>query len=233
MGVLCGVDGCRDGWVAVFHDPANDVWGWRVSPSLDHLARVLPDASVIAIDVPIGLPPEGPRACDVAARRLLGRRHSSVFPAPIRPMLAASSHAEACTIGRGIDGRGISLQAWAILPKILEVDSAVRAQPELRRRVREVHPEVCFHAMSGGRGMEHSKSKPPGRAERLALLHREFPGTVDRALAERRSLHCALDDLLDAFAALWTACRIARGIAVILPERPEYDAEGLPMEMVA
>jgi hypothetical protein len=46
-------------------------------------------------------------------------------------------------------------------------------------------------------------------------------------------LEVADDDILDAFAALWTAERIAPGEAVTLPEVPPRDRHGLPMEMVA
>jgi predicted RNase H-like nuclease len=44
----------------------------------------------VVIDILIGLPDRGSRACDVEARALLGKpRSSSVFPAPIR---RASGH---------------------------------------------------------------------------------------------------------------------------------------------
>jgi len=38
-----------------------------------------------------------------------------------------------------------------------------------------------------------------------------------------------MDDLLDAFAVLWTARRIAEGKAVTLPARPPLDSFGLRM----
>ena len=54
------------------------------------------DLSLIVIDVPIGLLHAGERECDRAARKLIGKRRSSVFPAPIRAMLDAETYEEAC-----------------------------------------------------------------------------------------------------------------------------------------
>jgi hypothetical protein len=41
--------------------------------------------------------------------------------------------------------------------------------------LREVHPEVCFWALAGGRAMEHSKKTAAERRERLAVLMRYKP----------------------------------------------------------
>jgi hypothetical protein len=80
---LCGADGCRTGWVAITEDLESRALAWHVAPCLTTLAASTPPIDLIALDVPIGLPAAGPRARDVAARRLLGPgRASSVFPAP-------------------------------------------------------------------------------------------------------------------------------------------------------
>jgi len=49
-----------------------------------------------------------------------------------------------------------------------------------------------------------------------------------------RYLHkeVASDDILDAFAALWTAERIINRDAQSLPEEPPVDSAGLPMRIV-
>ena len=55
---------------------------------------------MIAVDMPIGLAERGPRACDIAARRVLPRgRKSSVFPPPRRAMLGCADWAEANALG--------------------------------------------------------------------------------------------------------------------------------------
>ncbi len=233
MALICGADGCRDGWVVVEENLDACEISWRVVPTLRDLATGKSSPQIIALDVPIGLPDEGSRACDKEARKLLGPgRASSVFPAPIRPILQASSHAEASAARVAVEGKGLPIQAWAIIPKIREVDETLRGEADLRARVREVHPEICFYFMAGRRPMQFSKRRRAGRDERLALLVAEFGDVVDSALGDRRSLGCAADDLLDAFAALWTARRIAKGTALTFPAHPTKDRYDLPMEMV-
>lgn len=233
--VIAGADGCRDGWVVVRETLPGSGVSWDVVPSLQALFEGPSAPHLLALDIPIGLPLAGARTCDTEARRLLGRgRGSSVFPAPIRPVLMASSHAEASDARHLVEGKRISIQSWAIVPKIREVDEFLRARPDLQDRVREVHPEICFYFMAGGRPMGAAKKKREGREERAALLRSAFgTTTVDSALAGLRSLGCAADDLLDAFAGLWTARRIHHGTAVSLPAAPPRDSFGLRMEMLA
>jgi predicted RNase H-like nuclease len=69
---VAGIDGCRGGWVRFKVDLASLKFGRT------HILRNKPDdIAILAIDIPIGLL-EVPRACDKAARKLLGqprRRH--------------------------------------------------------------------------------------------------------------------------------------------------------------
>jgi predicted RNase H-like nuclease len=214
--------------------PAQPDPTWSVVSSIEALFGAPSAPGLLALDIPIGLPPSGPRACDLDARRLLGPgRGSSVFPAPIRPILAATSYAEGSEARRAAEGKRLSIQAWGIVPKVREVDAFLRADSSARERVHEVHPEVCFYFMAGGRPMSFGKKKPDGRAERTALLRKHFGTAVDSALAGLRQSGCAADDLLDAFAALWTARRIRAGTAVTLPATPPMDAHGLRMEILA
>ena len=67
----------------------------------------------------------------------------------------------------------------------------------------------------------------------MELLQPDFGNAVDGALTERRRLGCAADDIIDAFVALWTARRIANGIAVRMPLAPPVDVVGIAMEMLA
>lgn len=67
---VAGVDGCKAGWVWFkLYDSG------RTESDLVDLPAILrkrPDGlNALAIDIPIGML-DGPRACDVAARRLLG-----------------------------------------------------------------------------------------------------------------------------------------------------------------
>lgn len=231
--MIAGADGCPTGWIVVLSDDQFSDIHWRVFPSIPELFERHPDLAVLAIDIPIGLPERGPRRCDRAARRLLGRpRGSSVFPAPIRPVLAAESYEEACRIGRATDGRGLTKQCWNIVDKIREVDRVMRERPMPPGVIREVHPEVSFCRLTGA-PVKSPKKKSAGRDERLAALAGVFGDRVERAAADCRRQGAKVDDTIDAFAALWTARRIVEGHARVLPEKPQRDAVGLPMEIVA
>jgi predicted RNase H-like nuclease len=61
-----------------------------------------------------------------------------------------------------------------------------------------------------------------------------FPGAFERVRRDISRRSAADDDILDAFAALWTAGRIEQGTAVTLPHAdPPVDSVGLPMQMLA
>jgi predicted RNase H-like nuclease len=232
--VVAGVDGARSGWICLTRGLAGGSVRARLFASAAALAEQEPLPDVIAWDVPIGLDERAPRACDRLARAALGRpRGASVFPAPLRPVLAARTHAEATHLRRAIDDRGVSIQAFGIYAKVAEVDALLRARRGLRARVYEVHPEVSFQAWNGGLAICASKKTREGRAARLALVAAHF-GADAFPLARARWTKAAVadDDVLDAFAALWTAERIARGRARSLPEDPPLDGCGLPMRIV-
>ena|GEM_PF-180146 len=229
--LVCGVDGCPGGWVVVWHDLDADELQWEVVPRLTDLLTCGRRPLCAAVDVPIGLLDEGTRICDSEARKRLPGRTSTVFTAPIRPIFEANSFEEANAIGRAVEGKGISKQAWAIVPKVCEADEALREHEALREIVREVHPELCFASLNGGRPMAHKKKDASGREERTAVLRHRFGEVVDRALASRPR-GCGADDMLDAFACACTAARVVRGEADVIPAVPCKDRFGLTMEMV-
>ena len=161
------------------------------------------------IDIPIGLL-EGPRQCDLAARKLLGPRRASVFPAPPRRLLKARRYAGQC-----------SIQLWNILYKIREVDAGMNRR--LQRRAREAHPE-CSFALLNGAPLRFSKKTAAGGAERRRLLRPHF-GEIAAVPGAGR------DDVLDAWALLWSARRAAAGEARVLGDG-ERDSRGLRCEIV-
>lgn len=220
--LVAGVDGCRGGWVAFKVELPARVTSAEVINVPAWLRERPPDLACIGIDIPIGLL-EGPRACDKAARKLLGQpRGSSVFPAPCRPALRAQTYAEASSINRQKTTKGLSQQAWGIVPKIKQVDDAIT--PDCQKRAFEVHPEVCFWALAGERPMAHGKKTKAGVSERLDLLRPVFPD-IERHLQNRRA-SVGRDDLLDAAVAAWTALRICKDEARRVCEA-ERDAKGL------
>jgi len=171
--ILVGADGCPAGWICVILDSAIG----RIASAIHACANDVlhQKAEVIAIDIPIGLTDKGPRECDREARRRLGAlRRSSVFPAPLRPALAAESRLQASEITTQADGRRVSAQAFGIFRKVREVDDALRADPDLGSRVFEVHPELSFWAWNGERAMRERKKSPAGKAERRRLIEAHF-----------------------------------------------------------
>ncbi len=231
QGAECvGIDGCKVGWLCLTRDPRTRVVRCRVVEKLaDLFAADTP--KVVAIDIPIGLPDTGARRCDREARAWIQPRGSSVFPAPLRPMMTATSYEEACSIGRRIHGKAITKQAWAIFPKIREVDDLLSEDPGVGSTLYEVHPEVCFRAWCGS-PMNASKKKKTGRHERQNLISAHFGidayGHVRNEYLVKDVAH---DDILDAFAALWTAERIVRNQHRYLPKQEETDSTGLPMRI--
>jgi predicted RNase H-like nuclease len=229
---VAGLDGCRAGWIAcVWGGPGTSASATLLT-SLAHAEAVLPRGiAALAVDVPMGLPEgaeRGGRECDRLARRLLGRRRSSVFAPPARHSLAAATHAEASRLNRASSPLqiGVSLQAFAIFEKIRDAEAALAGSPWLRDQAIEVHPEVCFAEMAGGQPLQRKKSAA-GKAERRRWL--EHVGFVELTQfeAEARRLGAAVDDALDACAAAWTALRRAEGEARCLPP----NAESAPCSM--
>lgn len=226
---VVGVDGAKQGWLAVWTTPQQ--LQFEVHASVAALREAHIAAKVVAVDVPIGLSEVGPRIADVLARRFVGgRRACSIFSTPVRGVLDATSQAEASRRHREIDGRGYGAQAFGILPKIREWDLCLAADPDFAARVYEVHPEVCFAALDGGRGLPEGKKTPDGAARRRAILQREFgEEPVSDLLARVPRRLAAPDDVLDALVALWSAGRIAAGRDVSLPCLSETDATGRRM----
>ncbi len=235
MPVVGGLDGCRAGWVlatmpargAVARGDGPDV---RVVPCLDEVVAALESGrlAAAAIDIPIGLPADGSRECDLEARRLLGPRRSSVFPAPVRAALGAGTYAEACGVSRAISGKGLSRQLYNILGKIREVDAL--QSPSLQERLFEACPELSFALMSRGVPMRHNKRTFEGRVERVVALRASGFGDV-MPIVDAPPAGAARDDVLDALALAWTARRYVTGSGRRLGG--ERDESGLRMEVIA
>ncbi|WP_176060521.1 DUF429 domain-containing protein [Paraburkholderia sp. BCC1876] len=232
---IVGVDGCKGGWYAVKRDHKTAEIHTRVCASFDELLTWAPAPAIVAIDIPIGLSSDGKRQCDVAAKAALKwPRSASVFHTPVRQTLGTNFYQEACRRHRVVTGQAISKQAFNILKKIAQVDMALQKSTVDAARVFEVHPELAFMQLrveQGGSpgGISESKNKPEGHQIRKALLDAEFGAALNAALAERVARDASLDDIVDAFAALWSAKRIAEGNACKLPEITVVDATGLPM----
>lgn len=210
MSFVAGVDGCPGGWAVALAD-ARAILDVRVVPAFRDVLALGCDA--VAVDMPIGLLDHGSRTCDVEARRRLGARRSSVFPAPLRPMLFAATYADALAVA------GLSKQAFHLLPKIRELDEVMT--PRRQRTIVEAHPELCFSRRIGA-PCRAPKRTADGRAERRAVLDLDL---------ERPPRGAAWDDVLDACVLVDTARRVLTHDVERLGNG-ERDARGLRCEIV-
>jgi predicted RNase H-like nuclease len=217
--MIAGVDGAGDRWVIA--TLREDAVSWAVVQHAAAVLETVAGCAAVGVDVPIGLPEQGPRRCDVEARRRLGRAAASIFLAPVWGVLDAASHREACAALRQRGEAGMTIYTWGIVPKIREWDALA-----LPPHVVEVHPELSFRAMAPGVAFTRKKSAP-GAWQRITALSSMVDIGAALASAPER---VGLDDALDALAAAWSARRWAAGCAETLGG--ELDRRDRPMRIV-
>jgi predicted RNase H-like nuclease len=126
--------------------------------------------------------------------------------------------------------KSLSAQAFALAPKIKEVDNWLRDDPGAQEWLFECHPELSFRAIADGRVLAGKKT-PHGQIDRLRLIQQKFSDAVD-VIAETRltAKKAELADILDAYAAAHSALRVA----VCNNEKlgGETDNAGIIMRMV-
>ena len=114
------------------------------------------------------------------------------------------------------------------MARIAEVDANIA--PYWQRTVFEVHPELSFYQLGEDQPLRYPKHTEAGSQERRSLLSARLPG-VERILDARLPKVTAAH-LLDAAACLWTSRRIISRAVTRLPEDPEWDSQGLRMEIM-
>ena len=257
-----GVDGCKGGWIGVGLDDSGKACvkvREAFSDLVDCFGDACVILVDIPIGLPEDTTP---RACDIEARKKLGRKRlAAVFPAPPRPFVDkvaltpdwdwTAAHgkpfqeafAEANKWHREkFRNKGLAAQAFGIAPKIAEMDEFMRTRDAASPEIREVHPEICFWALNEQQPMSHKKSNSEGREERLATLRRcaqdingiDVDAIFKKARDKWTKTRVADDDILDALAAAITAKIVSQNGDRLgtLPENPQTDSKGLPMEMV-
>jgi predicted RNase H-like nuclease len=218
-----GIDGCRAGWIAAFafgEVPALERTGlclfYDIRGVVDWHSKQ-PLGPKVAVDVPMGLPPRvGLRKCDRQARGRLGRRWMCVFEPPDRELFGHDfDSARSLVYARRADDpkasfRVLTQQGAHIMKKIAEVDAVLCEQSSQQEWLIEVHPEVSFRELAD-EDLPRKKFAA-GKQRRHELLRGCFPDIDDRLRSvpwRRRDV--GYDDMLDAYVALWSALRFARG----------------------
>ena len=212
-----GVDGWQGSWVGAEvgadagHGPATV--RWHTGP-LDAMVAAVPTGTVVAVDIPIGLPSSGRRRCDVDGRAALATltgAPSRLFLAPPAWAYAARDYPAALAALAAAGEPGMSKQTWALRAAVDAAERVRRGGTDLV----EVHPELSYLAMSGA-------VLPPKRtAAGVGARVRALAGWTDvpAALATCPA-GVPVDDALDALAAAWTASRVRDGCAGWYPADP-------------
>ncbi len=223
--LVAGVTPCRGGWLVaaaklqgtIFapEDPA------RIEIFID-VVDMRPSYSIIALNAPVGgleRAQVGGRSCDREARTLLGRRAAAVKSAPV--------HVESRE-GTDLLPDHIDAISRTLLPRYQEV--AREMAPFRQRTIYEVNAELSFYQLNGEAPMQWGKHSEKGMEERRAVLETKLPGAlrvIDAEVPGATPAH-----LLDVAAILWTARRIFAKAALRVPTDPEWDEQGLRMEIV-
>ena len=181
-----------------------------------------PTYSIIALNAPIGgldRAQTGGRTCDREARALLGRRAAAVKSAPVN---------EDSPEGTRLLPDHIDAISKTMLPRYQEV--AREMAPYRQRTIYEANAELSFYQLNDDIPMQWGKHSEKGIQERRTLLEKKLPGAlriIDAEVGGATPSH-----LLDAAAILWTARRIFAKAGVRIPIDPEWDEQGLRMEIV-
>jgi len=232
---VIGVDACKGGWVGVVLENG------RATIIRDAaFARLLEahlDASLVFVDMPIGLPETMEASLqrpEPLARKLLGKKASSVFNVPCRQAVYCDTYTEANARNKSILHKGLSKQSFYISKKIKELDLYLAQHQALTHKIVESHPELCFLALHNGRPIIASKKTSEGFEQRLAVLgaYDDNQDFVQKNILENPRYTRIKDDVVDAYCLAVTAkLGIQYGLQT-LPEQPTADIRDLWMQMV-
>lgn len=231
---LCiGVDGTKGGWIAAILEEL-DLSIVRFY-TIEDLCNSYPNASVVLIDIPIGLP-ESPADLrpDSLLRKSMKGKASSVFSTPCRQALACGDYQKASAQNKKVLDRKLNKQSYAIIPKIKEVDDFIIKHAEWQNRLLESHPEFAFMTLNKNQPVFESKKTKEGQQIRKDLLSRHIKN-LDQCLeqlAQFPKKQYPLDDVLDAIClAVIGRFGMCKGFLTI-PEKPNLDPQGLKMQIV-
>jgi len=223
--LVAGVTPWSGGWLAATAKIHGSTMGLEPPRSYETFIDVLserPAFAVIVINAPVGypdLPQQGSRTCDREVRAILGHRGGSLHNAPSRAALSGEIK---------WNDAGLDAVTASLLPRYREV--AEEMSPFRQRVVYEGHPELSFFQLNKDTPLDKSKRIEPGREERRLVLESKLPGIetiLDAEIARLPPKH-----LFDVAALLWSARRVWGHAAKRIPIDPEWDSEGLRMEIV-
>ena len=225
---MAGVEPCPTGWVVVsarLQGTTAFLQAPEVHATFADIIDYRPAFDVIAVHAPLSFPTAdtpGGRHCDRLARQLLGwPRSGAIVSPPSRRLLANPTKARVAAAG--LSPIAAARVGW--FKQVLE-----EMAPYRQRQVFEVHPELSFYQLNGDVPMKYSKYDDRGVKERRSLLEQKLQGMETVLEVELPAI--TIQHLLDATVDMWTARRIAARAVERLPEDPEWDDEGIRMELL-
>ena len=223
--LVAGVTPCRGGWLVAAAKLQGTIFApedpMRIETFVD-VVDMRPSYSIIALNAPVGgleRAQAGGRTCDRDARALLGRRAAAVKSAPV--------HVESRE-GTDLLPDHIDAISRTLLPRYQE--AAREMAPFRQRTIYEVNAELSFYQLNSEVPMQWGKHSEKGVEERRSVLEAKLPGVLRVIDAEVQG--ATASHLLDVAAILWTARRIFAHAAIRIPTDPEWDEQGLRMEIV-
>jgi predicted RNase H-like nuclease len=228
---VAGIDGYKDGWIAVVVDAGDFARAFTVWAS--NLVDLITDNMIklALVDMPMGLT-SGPedRPVEAAARQVLKGKAASLFNAPCRQALGCETYEQASQVNANVLGKKLSKQTWNICSKIAEADSAARTLKSVQ--IHEAHPEVSFTTLQGAPILASKKSAKGlvTRAGHIAGLGFDLVNLA-RPLDDKHT--ASPDDLIDAAVLAWSANRVRTNTHVTIPAHPSRDHAGLEMAIYA
>ncbi len=226
--LIAGAEPCPGGWLVV-GARLQGITAFptepEVFPTFAEILDYRPAYDVIAIHCHLSFPEEdtkGGRTCDKLARQLLGWPRSGAIGSPPSRTYMRTGDLDARA------RKGLNPINARMMRRYAEV--AEEMQPYRQRQVFEVHPELSFFQLNDEQPMRYSKHTDEGVAERRSLVEARIQG-IDVVLSAELP-RVTPRHLLDASADMVTARRIAARAVDRLPEDPEWDEQGVRMELL-
>jgi len=231
-----GIDACKFGWIAIVIDKSGE-FEFSKHSTFPSIISTYPNAEKYLVDMVIGLADKNhPREVEQLVRqKLKPNRTSTVFTPPCREAVYEKTYEAAKKKNITITGKSISIQAWNVVPKIREIDEFILKNKNLRSKIKEAHPELCFASLNNGTTMQFKKSIKEGEEERLALLSLFFPKSKLIFKQGSKSFlkkEVKNDDIIDALSLAVTGwLGMQNSLEYIFPKNNKQDSYGNVMNM--
>jgi predicted RNase H-like nuclease len=213
MTTIIGLDSCPYGWIASHINRSGSI-EFNIIKNLSEILNLKEDISHIAIDMPVMLLNQE-RTVDGKARRLLGKRSSTIFNAPVEDALNAAQYHEASLINFNLTGKKISKQSFNLFNKIKQVREFKDQNPKIK--IYESHPELAFMALNKKKVILASKKTAQGKKLRLFLLneiYKQFNYKKIRNQFKKTVVND--DDILDALVVMYVGIKIYNNEAYVI-----------------